>query len=157
MQFWLRAALAVIFLTGCGGGGYIPYAPGSLPPSQIDQLSSDAAAREGISPQLVRAVILTESGGNPAAISRVGAEGLMQLMPGTADDCGVTDAFDPQQNVACGAHYLRSMLDRYHGSVSLAVAAYNAGPGAVDRYHGIPPYPETQDYVVRVLSAYRSN
>jgi len=157
MRFWLRATLAVVFLAGCGGGGYLPYAPQSLPPSRIDQLAIAAATHEGISARLIRAVILTESAGDPGAISRVGAEGLMQLMPGTAEDCGITDAFDPQQNVSCGAHYLHAMLARYRGDTELALAAYNAGPGTVDRYHGIPPYAETQEYVARVLAAYRNN
>lgn len=143
-------------LYGCGGGGYLPYAPGSLDSLQISSLVSEASLTTGAPPGLVRAVMMAESAGDPAAISIAGAQGLMQLMPGTAAGCGVSDAFDPNQNVRCGAAYLKQLLDRYHGNATLAVAAYNAGPGAVDRYHGVPPYPETQAYVARVISAYRS-
>ncbi|MGD0967017.1 MAG: lytic transglycosylase domain-containing protein [Candidatus Aquilonibacter sp.] len=142
-------------LYGCGGGSYLPYAPRSLDSLQISSLVNEAALRSGTPAGLVRAVLMAESSGDPSAISLAGAQGLMQLMPGTAAGCGVSDAFDPDQNVACGAGYLKRMLDRYHGNVTLAVAAYNAGPGAVDKYHGVPPYPETQAYVARVVSAYR--
>ena len=119
-------------------------------------LVSDASHTNGVPPGLIRAVVMAESAGNPSAISVAGAQGLMQLMPGTAAGCGVSNPFDPTQNVQCGTGYLRSLLNHYHNNVTLAVAAYNAGPGAVDRYHGVPPYPETRAYVVRVLSAYRS-
>jgi soluble lytic murein transglycosylase-like protein len=142
-------------LYGCGGGSYLPYATRSLDSLQIGSLVNEAALRTGTPAGLVRAVLMAESSGDPSAISLAGAQGLMQLMPGTAAGCGVSDAFDPDQNVACGASYLKRMLDRYHGNVTLAVAAYNAGPGAVDKYHGVPPYPETQAYVARVVSAYR--
>jgi len=142
-------------LYGCSGGGYLPYAPRSLDSLQISTLVNEASLTTGAPPGLVRAVLMAESAGDPSAISLAGAEGLMQLMPGTAAGCGVSDAFDPNQNVQCGAGYLKQLLDRYHGDVTLAVAAYNAGPGAVDRYHGVPPYPETQAYVARVVSAYR--
>ena len=101
-------------------------------------------------------MIRAESNGDVHAVSRAGARGLMQLMPGTAAGCGIADPFDPTQNVSCGTSYLRSLLNRYHDNVTLAVAAYNAGPGAVDRYHGVPPYAETRAYVVRVLNAYRN-
>jgi soluble lytic murein transglycosylase-like protein len=143
-------------LYGCGGGGYLPYAPRSLDSLQISSLVSQASLTSGTPPGLVRAVLMAESAGDPAALSVAGAQGLMQLMPGTASGCGISDAYDPNQNVQCGAGYLKQLLDRYHGNVTLAVAAYNAGPGAVDRYHGVPPYPETQAYVARVISAYRS-
>ncbi|HTU69178.1 MAG TPA: lytic transglycosylase domain-containing protein [Candidatus Baltobacteraceae bacterium] len=143
-------------LYSCSGGGYLPYAPRSLDSLQVSDLVSEASLTTGTPPGLVRAVMMAESAGDPSAISLAGAEGLMQLMPGTARGCGVSDAFDPTQNVQCGASYLKRLLNRYHGNVTLAVAAYNAGPGAVDRYHGVPPYPETRAYVARVVSAYRS-
>ncbi|HEY5341773.1 MAG TPA: lytic transglycosylase domain-containing protein [Candidatus Aquilonibacter sp.] len=143
-------------LYGCSGGGYLPYAPHSLNSLQISQLVGRASLSTGVPPGLVRAVLMAESAGDPSAISLAGAQGLMQLMPGTASGCGVADAFDPTQNVECGATYLKEMLDRYHGNTTLAVAAYNAGPGAVDKYHGVPPYPETRAYVARVISAYQS-
>ncbi|MHB8153519.1 MAG: lytic transglycosylase domain-containing protein, partial [Bacillati bacterium] len=138
-------------LYGCGGTGYLPYAPHALDPGQIDRLVNSAAAINRVPAALVRAVLMTESAGDPSAISVAGAQGLMQLMPGTAQACGIGNAFDPTENVGCGASYLHTLLTRYHGDVTLAVAAYNAGPGAVDRYHGVPPYPETRDYVIRVL------
>jgi soluble lytic murein transglycosylase-like protein len=143
-------------LCGCAGGGYLPYASHSLDPAAIDALVTDASQANGVPAGLVRAVLMAESGGNPSAISVAGAQGLMQLMPGTSAGCGIADPFDPTENVECGTGYLRSLLHRYRNNVTLAVAAYNAGPGAVDRYHGVPPYPETRAYVVRVLDAYRS-
>jgi soluble lytic murein transglycosylase-like protein len=143
-------------LAGCSGGGYLPYAPHSLDPMTLNSLVAEASQADGVPPGLVRAVVMAESGGNPSAVSIAGAQGLMQLMPGTSAGCGIADPFDATQNVSCGTGYLRSLLNRYHGNVMLAVAAYNAGPGAVDRYHGVPPYAETQAYVVRVLNAYRN-
>jgi soluble lytic murein transglycosylase-like protein len=143
-------------LCACSGGGYLPYAPHSLDPMTLNSLVANAAQADGVPQGLVRAVVMAESGGNPSAVSIAGAQGLMQLMPGTAAGCGIADPFDATQNVSCGTSYLRSLLNRYHGNVTLAVAAYNAGPGAVDRYHGVPPYAETQAYVVRVLNAYRN-
>ncbi len=121
-------------------------------PSRFDALIEAAARRHGLSADLIKAVIRTESNFDPTAISTAGAKGLMQLMDATAAELGVKDSFDPAQNIEGGAAYLRQMLDRY-GQVSLALAAYNAGPGAVDRYAGIPPYAETQTYVRRVLQA----
>ena len=148
--------MLVSLVCGCSGGGYMPYAPGTLSSAQIDSLVTPLAYSQGVPRSLVRAVLMAESAGNPNAISSAGAEGLMQLMPGTAAGCGITDAFDPQQNVQCGTSYLHGLLARYHNDVTKAVAAYNAGPGAVDEYHGVPPYAETQAYVTRVLTAYNS-
>ena len=128
-------------------------------PTTYDGLINEAARRYRVDPALVAGVIEAESGFNPRALSPAGAKGLMQLMDGTAQGLGVRDAFDPSDNVNGGAKLLRQLLDRYHENVPLALAAYNAGPGAVDRYGGIPPYRETQTYVPRVLAAterYRS-
>ncbi|ADG05355.1 Lytic transglycosylase catalytic [Kyrpidia tusciae DSM 2912] len=133
-----------------------PVANGSPAPpgtGRWDALIQNVAARRGLDPALLRAVMMAESGGNPAARSPAGALGLMQLMPSTARALGV-DPLDPAQNLDGGAQYLRSLLDRYGGDVLKATAAYNAGPGAVDRYGGIPPYQETQAYVRRIQQLY---
>jgi soluble lytic murein transglycosylase-like protein len=122
-------------------------------PGQYGSLVTDAARRNGLDPALVAGVIEAESGFNAQAVSPAGAQGLMQLMPSTARGLGVTDALDPAQNVMGGAKLLRQLLDRYHGDTRLALAAYNAGPGAVDKYGGVPPYAETQRYVPKVLAA----
>lgn len=115
-----------------------------------------AAARAGLPVALIDAVIRTESGYRSQAISRVGAMGLMQLMPATARSLGVTDPFDPRQNVMGGAMYLRRMYDRF-GSMPLAIAAYNAGPGSVAKHGGIPPFKETRRYVATVLKRYEGS
>ena len=120
--------------------------------SSFDDLIRAAAAREGLDPALVKAVATAESGMNASAVSSAGAKGLMQLMDGTARELGVRDSFDPAQNVAGGAKYLKKMLDRYDGDVKRALAAYNAGPGNVDAYGGVPPFTETRAYVERVLN-----
>jgi hypothetical protein len=115
---------------------------------------TDAANRYGIPERLVTAVIRAESGFNPRAVSRKGAQGLMQLMPSTASVLGVRNSFDPRENIDGGVRHLRGLVDRFPGNLPFAIAAYNAGEKAVTAYGGIPPYPETQDYVVRVLRYY---
>ncbi len=151
------AALAICaLLYGCSGAGYLPYAPHALAPQQIHVLSAGAAAANGLPEGLVRAVIMTESAGDPSAVSTAGAQGLMQLMPATAQSCGIANPFEANENVSCGASYLKALMVRYHNDVTLAVAAYNAGPGAVDAYRGVPPFAETRAYVQRVLAAYQA-
>ncbi len=121
---------------------------------RFDGLIGLTAREHRVQPALVKAVIAAESNFDPGAVSRKGAQGLMQLMPSTAATLGVADPLHPVDNVRGGVRYLRAMLDRF-GDTPLALAAYNAGPTAVDRYGGIPPYPETRDYVQRVLTYYR--
>lgn len=122
-------------------------------PGGIGTMVAEAARRYGVDPALIAGVIEAESGFNPHAVSGAGAKGLMQLMDGTARGLGVTDSFDRFQNILGGAKHLGNLLARYGGDARLALAAYNAGAGAVDRYGGIPPYGETQRYVPRVLAA----
>ena len=128
--------------------------PGSPPNDyRYDHLIARVAAAYSLEPALVKAVIAAESNFDSRAVSHKGAQGLMQLMPGTARALGVSDPLQANENVLGGTRYLRLMVDRY-GNLSDALAAYNAGPTAVDRYRGIPPYVETQDYVARVLHYY---
>lgn len=155
MKKLLGIVALLSLLYGCSGAGYLPYAPHALNPQQLQALVAEASSRNGVPAGLVNAVIMAESAGNPSAISPVGAQGLMQLMPETAASCGIVNPFVASDNVECGTRYLHSLLSRYNDNVELAVAAYNAGPGAVERYHGVPPYAETRAYVSRVLSAYR--
>ena len=122
--------------------------------SQILDMVNNVARKHGVDEKLVQAVIKQESGFNPKAKSKVGAMGLMQLMPSTAKSLGVKDPYNPQQNVEGGVKYLKSMLKKYNGNVILALAAYNAGPNAVDKYSGVPPYKETQNYVKNILANY---
>jgi soluble lytic murein transglycosylase-like protein len=118
---------------------------------EMHEMLAHAGAKHNIDEDLLASVVRAESGGQVRAVSRTGARGLMQLMPGTASAMGVDDAFRPEQNISGGTAYLDSLLTRYHDNVALALAAYNAGPGAVDKYHGVPPYRETQEYVARVI------
>jgi soluble lytic murein transglycosylase-like protein len=122
-----------------------------LTSQDLHQLLSKAGAQHNVDEDLLASVVKAESGGYTRAVSRTGARGLMQLMPGTARELGVADSFAPDQNVQGGTAYLDELLTRYHDNIALALAAYNAGPQAVDRYHGIPPYRETQLYVAHVV------
>lgn len=126
-------------------------ATADLTPAEMHTMLAKAGTQHHIDEDLLASVVKTESGGRVMAVSRTGAEGLMQLMPGTANELGVSDAFRPEQNIAGGTAYLDQLLARYHDNAALALAAYNAGPGAVDKYHGIPPYRETRTYVARVI------
>ena len=121
---------------------------------KIEVMIREVSARYNVDPALIRAVIETESNWNSKAISRKGALGLMQLVPGTARQLGVDNAFDPKQNLDGGVRYLHSLLERYNGDLDRALAAYNAGPGAVDRARGVPRYRETREYVQKVTDSY---
>lgn len=119
--------------------------------TSLDDIFERAAAKYNVPVSLLKAIGKAESGFNPDAVSRSGAQGVMQLMPATARSLGVTDSFDPEQNIMGGANYISQMLAKFDGDVSLALAAYNAGPGNVSKYGGIPPFTETQNYVQKVL------
>lgn len=132
----------------------IPEVTSKAPKAQILSMIDKVAKKHGVDEKLVRALVRQESGFNPNATSHCGAMGLMQLMPATAKGLGVTEPYNPVQNVEGGVKYLKSMLNKYNGNVILALAAYNAGPGAVDKYDGVPPYKETQNYVKSILANY---
>jgi hypothetical protein len=133
--------------------GSSPLTPATSPltPAEMGEMLALAGAQHNIDADLLASVVQAESNGNTRAVSRAGAEGLMQLMPGTASQLGVRNSFAPEENIGGGTAYLDALLTRYHDDIALAVAAYNAGPAAVDRYHGIPPYSETRAYVARVI------
>jgi len=122
-----------------------------LSPADVGEMLARAGHARNLDVDLLASLVKAESGGNARAVSRAGAQGLMQLMPKTALDLGVGDRLEPEENVRGGSTYLDELLTRYHENLSLALAAYNAGPAAVDKYHGIPPYRETQVYVARVI------
>src|SRR5271170_6393694 len=119
--------------------------------ADVHQLIAQAGADHNLDVDMLASVVRAESGGNIHAVSRAGAQGLMQLMPGTAAQLGVTDSFRAEQNINGGTAYLDALLVKYHDHLALALAAYNAGPAAVDKYHGVPPYRETRVYVARVI------
>jgi soluble lytic murein transglycosylase-like protein len=119
-----------------------------VPPSEAyEDIIQEAAAEYDVDPELIRAVMQAESAFHPYAVSRAGAEGLMQLMPELSDEMGVSDAFDPRENIRGGVRYLKRLLDYHRGDLDLALASYNAGPGNVERYGGVPPFRETRNYV----------
>jgi len=127
--------------------------PKGTPPSKFQAIIDHVSKRYGLDKALVRAVMEVESGTNPSAVSPKGAQGLMQIMPGTAKDLNLADPLDPQSNIDAGSRYLKAQLAAF-GDVRLALAAYNAGPQAVHKFRGIPPYPETQRYVEAVANRF---
>jgi len=131
--------------------------PADMPSSgdcDLDWIIFRAGEKAGVDPRFIHAVIQQESRYNAKAVSPVGAQGLMQMMPATAERFGLKDPFDPSANVEAGTKYLKWLLDRFDGDVSLALAGYNAGEGSVDKYQGVPPYSETQNYVKKIVSNY---
>ena len=128
-----------------------PAADAKLNPADLHEMLARASLDRNVDVDILASVVKAESAGNPHALSRAGARGLMQLMPATANDLGVADSYKPDQNVRGGSSYLDQLLVRYHDNLAKALAAYNAGPAAVDKYNGIPPFHETQAYVARVI------
>jgi soluble lytic murein transglycosylase-like protein len=164
-QSWLSAAgQAVAIVRAARSTAVRPYgavlhdddAYTSAVPQQYAEIVANASQAHGVDARLIAAVALQESRWNPDLVSTAGAAGVMQLMPETAEHVGVSDAFDARQNIAGGTRYLRALLDAYHGNLDLTLAAYNAGPTAVARYGGIPPYAETRHYVAAVKATYAS-
>jgi soluble lytic murein transglycosylase-like protein len=127
-----------------------------VPPSEAyEEIIQEAAAEYDLDPALIRAVMQAESAFHPYAVSRAGAEGLMQLMPALADEMGVNNSFDPRENIMGGVRYLKRLLDYHNGNLDLALASYNAGPGNVARYGGVPPFRETRNYVKTIKAIYK--
>jgi len=136
----------------------MPVAPGDVAPitattEGVDSLIQTYATKHNLPTSLVKAVIQTESGGNPRAVSPAGAMGLMQLMPANVREAGISNPFDPEQNIAAGTRQLAGLMDQYHGDLDLALAGYNAGPGNVRKYGGVPPFAETQNYIRKIRAA----
>jgi soluble lytic murein transglycosylase-like protein len=151
----MKAVPVSNFETGTVDPNYQNLVRGKLVSSaSIDEAIETAARRHNVDPNLVRAVIKVESGGNPSAVSRKGAMGLMQLMPATARELKLSNPFDPAQNVDAGVRHLKGLLDNFRGDLNLTLAAYNAGQGAVRRNGGVPPYMETRNYVQRITALY---
>ena len=149
----LTAILVVVWPAAAGAA--TPSASQPAPDSvDLREIVREVSTEHGVDPRLVDAVVRVESAYNPRAVSHKGAQGLMQLMPATADRLNVENPFDPEQNVRGGVRELDRLIDRYSGNLQLALAAYNAGEGAVEKYRGIPPYRETRDYVARIMSLY---
>ena len=159
----MRRSVRVLLLTGTlalGAGSVWAVSPaagaatGNTSSADLRRIVHEVSVEHGMDPRLVHAVVTVESGYNPRAVSRKGALGLMQLMPDTARRLAVKDPFDPVQNVRGGVRELARLMDRYVGDLPRALAAYNAGEGAVDRYRGVPPFRETRRYVERIMTLY---
>lgn len=159
----IRSAIArltpitiAVLLSACSGSGSLPFSSYSMNSQKLATLEKSYAKANNVPLRLVRAVVDAESKGNPYAVSRAGAQGLMQLMPATQARYAVCDPYDPAANIDGGTRYLHDLLAKYHNDVQLALAAYNAGPGAVAYYHGVPPFAETRSYVARVSAELQS-
>ena len=169
-KFASFAIISLFFLSNFAGFLFSPvFAPTVNATTQIEIIPEDiplsgdcdldwiiyhAGEKAGVDPRFIHAVIKQESRYNPKAVSHVGAQGLMQMMPATAKRFGLKDPFDPAANVEAGTKYLKFLLKRFNGDVSLALAGYNAGEGSVDKYNGVPPYGETQNYVKKIQATY---
>ncbi len=141
---------------GRGNAGKTHRAETAGPAGKYDRIIREKSLKYNIEPSVIKAMISVESNWNPRAVSEKGALGLMQLMPSTARDMLVNDPFDPEENIEGGVRYLRRLLDKFNGDLSLALAAYNAGPSRVEKSGGIPSIPETENYVIKVISRYKS-
>jgi len=148
-------SFAQILASQMNQGSAAPAQAASSGAADYQAYIQEAAEKYNVDPNLIKAVIHQESGGNAQAVSPCGAMGLMQLMPATAKSVGVEDAYDPRQNIMGGTRYLKGLLERFNDNYTMALAAYNAGPGAVNQYGGVPPYRETQNYVASVLGHYQ--
>lgn len=155
--FSLRSMRTALRYTPFGAALFNSTAPVTTPmPAYLSSLIADASKQHGVDPRLVAAIAARESAYNPAAVSPAGAGGVMQLMPATARFIGVDNVFDARQNVFGGVRYLRTLLETFRGDLDLTLAAYNAGPGAVQKYNGVPPYRETREYVRIVRARYEA-